>query len=184
MKKKFVALFLLSSLLLQSCGGVSQTEYDKLLSEKDDLSSQLEDSKKQYSDLLKEHKECIDQDLAEASSDLDFAFPKALVSTYLCDEYTILSDDNDYVEITCKDSYEFKVKSIRGIYNNVKKMISGMVYMQDSLVFDRMCFKFLTDDGEEILSYTFKKGDDTYSLDSVSINIAHSDVINAALSSK
>lgn len=184
MKKKFITLFLLTSLLLQGCGGISQNEYDKLSSENSELSKQLDDSKKQYEELLNEHQNCIDNELDKASSEFDYAFPKALVSTYLCDEYTILCSDDEYIEIICKNSYKATKASITEINNNVKKMISGMVYLKESLVFDRMCFNFFTDDGKELLSYTFKKGKDTYALESMSINVVYSSVITPALASE
>lgn len=184
MKRNGIVLFLLLVLSLQGCSGISQSEYDSLLSKNQELSKQLEDSQDQYKKLLDEHQSCIEQNLDSASSELDYAFPKALVSTYLCDDYCILSENDEYIEIVCKDSYKATKKSITSINDNVKKMISGMVYMKDSLVFDRMCFKFFTDDGEELLSYTFKKEKGTYSLESMSINVVYSSVINPALSSQ
>lgn len=183
MKKGVIILFLLSSLLLQSCGGVSQKEYDELSSQNKELSEQLEEKKNEYKELLDEHKSCLDEKLKSASSDLDYAFPKSLASTYLCDDFIILSENNDYIEIVCKNSYKATKNSISGINDSVKKMISGIVYMKESLVFDRMCFKFFTDDGEELLSYTFKKDSDTYKLESMSMNVVYSDIITPALSS-
>lgn len=183
MKNRVIIPILLLTLLLQGCCGVSKSEYDELSSQNKELSEQLEEKEKEYKELLNEHQSCLDQKLESASSELDYAFPKALVSTYLCDEYTLLSDSSDYIEIICKDSYEANKRSITEINDNVKKMVSGIVYMKEALVFDRMCFKFFTDDGEELLSYTFKKDNDTYKLESMSMNVVYSDIITPALSS-
>lgn len=181
MRRKGVVLILLLSLVLQGCVGVSQSEYDTLKSENETLTKEIDENKEEYDKLQKEYATLLNEKTEQASSDVDLAYPKSLVSTYICDEYSVLSDSEEYVEIVCKDSYEPTKKSISKINKSIKEMQPGLTFISSGMVYERICFKFCTDDGKELLSYTFKKGEKSYTLDSVSISVEHSKVISSAI---
>lgn len=181
MRRKGVICFLLLSLVLQGCGGVSQSEYDTLKSENETLTKEIDESKEKYDELQKKYTALVNEKAEQVSSEVDLAYPKSLVSTYICDEYSVLSDSEEYVEIVCKDSYEPTKKSISRIHKSIKEMQSGIAFLGSSMNFKRMCFKFCTDDGKELLSYTFVKDEKSYTLDSVSISTEYSNVISSAI---
>lgn len=152
MKKKFIVLFLLSALLLQSCGGVSQKEYDDLVSENKELSNEL-------TELKTDNKTSVhDNNISAAISWAKSSFG---------DDCIILSENNDYLQCICQDKYEITQDDLQKMNSRFIDSISLLVPNFNDITYKKISVKFIQPNGNEIIDITIVRTETSYSLDSI-----------------
>ncbi len=181
MRKIFTALIIVFVLMLSGCStGISQTDYDNLISERDKALSDKAELDAKY---LESSKKILD--LTEAQ--LKLSYPTAWAQAAFGDNAVISSFGDDYLHIIVPTKESISESNVSECINNVISSAATLKYTMGkyplSFPYKIISISFLDKDDNGILTSEFIKNEDRYVSGTTLISMTDVETIFAGINS-
>lgn len=187
MKKRVLLCVSVSIMLgLTACNGVSQQDYDTLVSQKEKIESDYSNLKKEYDDLNKEYTEKKEIDLKNVSDSFILSTAKNWAKTSFGDGATCSLDDNKHLTVNVPSNYT--TSNMPEIFDTLKKSLTTWVYIDsptsDTTNYEYVTINFYDNNKNGIVSYSFNNKDKKFELKTVMGNLDKVDEIISSIQKK
>lgn len=177
MKKKLFIFTGIIVLALSGCsGGVSQDDYQAIVTENEALKGENESLEQVRLDLVSAASGQADDEVLTFSA-------AAWARTSFGEGCVYLFDYPNYMQCIVEERYSSTPESVSLIWEDFKLAAGLLPYLSEEIVCEKIAVKYLSDDETVLVEFVLKREDGNYSLDSIAGDLTKADLLVSSLGS-